>query len=479
MSEDRTQEFFSLCQSVSNSGDVSIPKPSLHSLPTTVHDNLTDHHHAGATSARGGGATVAGQYGGRYGAPGAAVCDPDDPASALRHFHGTASEISRDIAATSALLSELTQLVRRKTLFVDDTERVNWLVLRIKSNVEGLNGRLEETGTVIARSKRRLGSKSQQGQEASNLVGQLQEEFVKTTSGFKKVLQQRSDNLKSKADRKRDVMGGGGGERSASAPASGAGGGAESLVMQSKPTVYGDIGGGGGADDKTPGPGGPGSFLEANAGIGGGGGLQPLGGPRLDLTSAFMAQNMGTPAGESSSSLPRPHGAAGRVGDPYTPAMGLRQRHNSLGEGSPGALERSYSEPPDLYDHGSGHGGIGGAPMTPLDMQRMEAESGQQEMMQLIPDQSYLQERADAMSQVETNIVELGTVFNKLAVMVSEHRELVTRVEDNVDDANETINLSLAQLTDTLENLRTNRALALKVFSVVVVFIILFITFFA
>lgn len=172
-------------------------------------------------------------------------------------------------------------------------------------------------------------------------------------------------------------------------------------------------------------------------------------------------------------------GAAGRVGDPYTPAMGLRQRHNSLGEGSPGALERSYSEPPDLYDHGSGHGGIGGAPMTPLDMQRMEAESGQQEMMQLIPDQSYLQERADAMSQVETNIVELGTVFNKLAVMVSEHRELVTRVEDNVDDANETINLSLAQLTDTLENLRTNRALALKVFSVVVVFIILFITFFA
>jgi len=120
-----------------------------------------------------------------------------------------------------------------------------------------------------------------------------------------------------------------------------------------------------------------------------------------------------------------------------------------------------------------------GAPLTPLDIQRMEAESGQQEMMQLIPDQSYLEERADAMTQVETNIVELGTIFNKLAVMVSEHRELVQRVEDNVDDANETINLSLAQLTDTLDNLRTNRALAMKVFGVVVVFIILFITFFA
>lgn len=131
-----------------------------------------------------------------------------------------------------------------------------------------------------------------------------------------------------------------------------------------------------------------------------------------------------------------------------------------------------------MYDHTSGIGG-GGAPLTPLDIQRMEAESGQQEMMQLIPDQSYLQERADAMTQVETNIVELGTIFNKLAVMVSEHRELVQRVEDNVDDANDTINLSLAQLTDTLDNLRTNRALAMKVFAVVVVFIILFITFFA
>mmetsp|Transcript_872 Transcript_872/g.2496 ORF Transcript_872/g.2496 Transcript_872/m.2496 type:complete len:332 (-) Transcript_872:1182-2177(-) len=305
MSEDRTQEFLSLCQSISHSGDVSIPKASLHSQSTTVHDNLTNH--AGGMAGAAGAGTVAGRYGGRYGAAGSVSDDPDDPSNALRHFHGTASEISRDIAATSALLSELTQLVRRKTLFVDDTERVNWLVLRIKSNVEGLNGRLEEAGTVITRSKRRLGSKSQAGQEASNLVGQLQEEFVKTTSGFKNVLQQRSDNLKSAADRKRDVMGGGA-SGSASAPVSGAGTGADSLVMQSKPTVYGDMG----AADKMSGPGGPGSFLEANSAGGlGGGGLQPLGGPRLDLTSAFKAQQqMGMesiPAGESTSSgLPRP-----------------------------------------------------------------------------------------------------------------------------------------------------------------------------
>lgn len=107
----------------------------------------------------------------------------------------------------------------------------------------------------------------------------------------------------------------------------------------------------------------------------------------------------------------------------------------------------------------------------------MESESGLQH--QLIPDQDYLRQRADAMTQVESNIVELGTIFNKLAVMVNEHRDMVQRVEDNVDDAHANLNLSLATLTDTLQNLQTNRALAAKVLGIVVLFIIMFIIFFA
>lgn len=109
----------------------------------------------------------------------------------------------------------------------------------------------------------------------------------------------------------------------------------------------------------------------------------------------------------------------------------------------------------------------------------METENGQQQLMQLIPDQDYLRERADAMSQVETQMVELGSIFNKLAVMVSEHREMVQRVEDNVDDANSNISLSLNTLTDTLHNLQTNRALFFKILSVLVLFIILFVVFLA
>ena len=106
-------------------------------------------------------------------------------------------------------------------------------------------------------------------------------------------------------------------------------------------------------------------------------------------------------------------------------------------------------------------------------------ESGQQSQYQLVPDQDYLRQRADAMTQVESNIVELGTIFNKLAVMVNEHRDMVMRVEDNVEEANTNLSLSMAALTDTLQNLQTNRMLMAKVLGIVVLFIIMFIIFFA
>lgn len=147
----------------------------------------------------------------------------------------------------------------------------------------------------------------------------------------------------------------------------------------------------------------------------------------------------------------------------------MRLRHSATADSMP-----TYSGSASTY-----YGRQDSTPLTPWDIQRMEQESGQDQMMQLIPDQDYLRERADAMEQVESNIVELGTIFNRLAVMVNEHKDMVQRVEDNVDEANSMINLSLNTLTDTLTNLQTNRALFFKIFSILVVFIISFIIFFA
>ena len=52
-------------------------------------------------------------------------------------------------------------------------------------------------------------------------------------------------------------------------------------------------------------------------------------------------------------------------------------------------------------------------------------------------------------------------------------------VEDNVEEANSNLNLSMAVLTDTLQNLQTNRALMAKVMGILALFIIMFIIFFA
>jgi hypothetical protein len=171
----------------------------------------------------------------------------------LRHFHTTASGISKDIAATSHMLTELTQLVKSTSLFADDSQQVNNLVMRIKQNIESLNGRLDQANSTIQSQKRRLGN--QAGQEATNLVGQLKSEFAQTTAGFKKVLQQRTDSMKEATDHKSNVYGGA----------------VDMISLDNKPLVYDN------------------SSLTLGQGF-----------PTLDLTSGMAA---GEPSG---SMLPRP-----------------------------------------------------------------------------------------------------------------------------------------------------------------------------
>lgn len=330
----------------------------------------------------------------------------------LRNFHTTAAGISRDIAGTSALLSELSNLVRQGFSQPQDQARMNQLVMHIKSQIEGLNSRLDQASNTMQKQKRKVGQ--QAGEEAANMMEGLKSTFAEAASDFKKVLQERTDNMKEETDFQKQVY------------------------------DYNN------SDDDDPMP--NMSTLYAPPVFGG---ANTNGFPALDLTSSLMSP------GENTSSLPRPHGISSYSGSE------VRQRR-------PPEYSNSYGSQSSL---GGGLYGTSQPPLTPLDIQRMEEERGLQQ--QLIPDQDYLQQRADAMSQVETNIVELGTIFNKLAVMVQEHREMVQRVDDNVQDANTNINMSMEVLTDTLMSLRSNRMLALRVFSVLVLFIIAFIIFFA
>jgi hypothetical protein len=469
MAEDRTNEFLSLVRSVPPGSQPTILKP----LPPSATNNTTSGN--GLSSGRGGG-------NGSAGAAGGSSTNNTNSRRQLRDFHTTAGNISRDIAATTQLLGELTQLVRQKSLFQDDTAKVNELVIRIKSSIENLNGRLDDAGRQLNQQKRSLGQNSQAGQEASNVVVQLKEEFGQAAAGFKTILQQRTDTLKDVSDRKKDIYGGGsssGIDDMEDVPV---------LNLENRPPVYHDYsnsGFGGGI----------------GGGLGAGGGPPPIAGfPTLDLTSGMAA---GEPSG---SQLPRPRKYKVcyvlvvlmlSLLSPASPRYchlafliviifyitlilsdgmgydGVRNRKPSFAESTSSGTP-TYSGGTSSY-----YGRSDSNPLTPWDMQRMEQESGQDQMMQLIPDQDYLQQRANAMEQVESNIVELGTIFNRLAVMVNEHKYMVQRVEDNVDETESMITMSLATLTDTLTNLQTNRALAFKLFSILVVFIVAFIIFFA
>lgn len=274
-SQDRTLEFFSLCQSL---------PPSLH--PPSG---------AAAQSSSVSTSSSTGRY---------AASPPNDATDELRTFHKTASVISKEIYNTSTLLTELTSLIhsRSGSLFVDESTKVNNLVLKIKSNIESLNTKLDATNELIQRNKRKMGKNSQVGMEASNLVGQLQEEFVNTTKDFKKVLQVRSDRMKERSDRENFLLGnekGSPGEQHE-----------RISLLGNKPKIYSD--------------GNHSSLTASVGGFGSQGGLNSFGnhqggnenillggfannGPRLDLVSAIMQNsNQQMQAGESTMQLPRP-----------------------------------------------------------------------------------------------------------------------------------------------------------------------------
>ena len=242
---------------------------------------------------------------------------------------------------------------------------MNRLVVRIKTSIENLHSRLESAERGLKQSK-----KTQAGQEAANLVLSLQTEFAETATGFQKVLQQRTENLKETEAMQKEIYD------------------MEEIPDMSLPT--------------------PGDM------------------PTLDLTSSLMAA--GEPTGSSSN--------------------------------------RTATAAASYYSNET--------PLTPLDIQRMDQEQGLAQ--ELIP-QDYLAARADAMSTVETHIVELSGIFQRLAGLVQEHKEMVQRVEDNVEEANANIFQSMSVLTDTLDNLRSNRSLAIRLFSILVAFIIMFIIF--
>ena len=107
--------------------------------------------------------------------------------------------------------------------------------------------------------------------------------------------------------------------------------------------------------------------------------------------------------------------------------------------------------------------------------------SAQQQQMQMhmYGNDQYLSSRAEALQNVERTITELGGIFQQLATMVAEQGELAIRIDENVDDALANVDNAQTHLLKYFNSISSNRWLIMKVFGVLVMFLIFFIVFVA
>ncbi|KAJ1750902.1 Integral membrane protein SED5 [Coemansia sp. RSA 1290] len=105
-----------------------------------------------------------------------------------------------------------------------------------------------------------------------------------------------------------------------------------------------------------------------------------------------------------------------------------------------------------------------------------EASSSQMQLLQ--PNQSaYLDSRSDAINSIESTISELGSIFQQLAHMVSEQRDVVQRIDANVESIDSNIGAAQTELLKYYASISSNRWLIVKIFMVILAFVFLLVTF--
>ncbi|XP_010491112.1 PREDICTED: syntaxin-31-like [Camelina sativa] len=111
------------------------------------------------------------------------------------------------------------------------------------------------------------------------------------------------------------------------------------------------------------------------------------------------------------------------------------------------------------------------------------APSQQMEMamlQQTVPRQeNYSQSRAVALHSVESTITELSGIFTHLATMVTQQGELAIRIDDNMDESLVNVEGARSALLQHLTRISSNRWLMMKIFALLILFLIVFLFFVA
>lgn len=88
---------------------------------------------------------------------------------------------------------------------------------------------------------------------------------------------------------------------------------------------------------------------------------------------------------------------------------------------------------------------------------------------------TYVQQRAETMHNIESTIVELGGIFQQLAHMVKEQDEAIGRIDANIQEAEMNVEAGHREILKYFQSVTGNRALMFKVFGVLIFFFIFFV----
>ncbi|XP_058121620.1 syntaxin-5 [Anopheles ziemanni] len=122
-----------------------------------------------------------------------------------------------------------------------------------------------------------------------------------------------------------------------------------------------------------------------------------------------------------------------------------------------------------------GSGSASGGPGS----ERVPLLQQQQQLVLYDESDSYVQERAETMQNIESTIVELGGIFQQLAHMVKEQEEMVERIDSNLQDVELNVEAAHGEILKYFQSVTKNRWLMIKIFGVLILFFIFFVIFLA
>jgi len=105
----------------------------------------------------------------------------------------------------------------------------------------------------------------------------------------------------------------------------------------------------------------------------------------------------------------------------------------------------------------------------------LEGGGGQAAALQM----GYQSSRVEAVQSVQRTIGELAQMFQKMAVMVTAQEEMIQRIDHDVDDTLSNVNAAQDDLLKYFHHISSNRGLIIKVFLILLFFVVFFVVFLA